>query len=82
MPLPQYLRLSELRQRLGIARSTVYKLIKEEGFPQPFKITRRVSAWNEDEVQDYLMQQRSCSSTVADAGSGTNRAPANEPGAY
>ena len=58
MPLAMYLRLPELTQRLGIARSTVYKLIKNDGFPKPVKITRRTSVWSEDEVQAYLDRQR------------------------
>lgn len=58
MPLATHLRLPELTLRLGVGRSTVYKLIKSEGFPKPVKITRRTSAWNEDEVQAYLDRQR------------------------
>lgn len=58
MPLATHLRLPELIQRLGIARSTIYKLIQDGDFPKPVKITRRTSAWNEDEVQAYLNRQR------------------------
>lgn len=58
MPLATHLRLPELTQKLGVGRSTVYKLIKQDGFPKPVKITRRVSAWNSDEVQAYLTRQQ------------------------
>lgn len=58
MPLATHIRLPELTQKLGVCRSTVYKLIQQEGFPRPFKITRRVSAWNEDELQAYLERQQ------------------------
>lgn len=61
MPLATHLRLPELTQKLGVGRSTVYKLIKQDGFPKPVKITRRVSAWNSDEVQAYLTRQQTAS---------------------
>src|SRR3546814_19353757 len=48
------LRMSELTRRLGIARSTVYKMMKERGFPRPVKLTGRVVAWREVDVVAYL----------------------------
>ena len=65
MPLATHLRLPELTQRLGVGRSTVYKLIKQDGFPKPVKIGRRLSAWNEDEVQAFLQRQQPTSGEEA-----------------
>lgn len=61
MPLATHIRLPELTQKLGVCRSTVYKLIKDQDFPKPVKITKRASAWNEDEVQAYLQRQQATS---------------------
>src|SRR3546814_3139900 len=52
--LPILLRMSELTRILGIARSTVYKMMKERGFPRPVKLTGRVVAWREVDVVAYL----------------------------
>ncbi|GAA3923787.1 hypothetical protein GCM10022229_17140 [Luteimonas lutimaris] len=48
------LRMPELTRRLGIARSTVYKMMKERGFPRPVKLTGRAVAWREVDVVAYV----------------------------
>src|SRR3546814_12233175 len=53
------LRMSELTRRLGIARSTVYKMMKERGFPRPVKLTGRVVAWRVVDVVAYLEDRKS-----------------------
>ena len=54
MALPTYLRMQEITDRLGLARSTVYKLIQAGEFPPPTKLTRRTSAWREADVEAFL----------------------------
>ncbi|WP_425561875.1 helix-turn-helix transcriptional regulator [Luteimonas lutimaris] len=46
--------MPELTRRLGIARSTVYKMMKERGFPRPVKLTGRAVAWREVDVVAYV----------------------------
>lgn len=58
MTLGKYLRMPDLTRKLGLARSTVYKIIKEEGFPPPIKLSRRAVAWDEQEVDAYLTQRK------------------------
>ena len=58
MALETYLRMPELTRRLGIARSTIYKLMLQDDFPKPVKLTRRAVAWNEQEVEAYLSRRR------------------------
>lgn len=47
------LRMPDLIQKLGVARSTIYKLIKERGFPPPIKLGR-IAAWRQADVAAYL----------------------------
>ncbi len=57
MALETYLRMPELTRRLGIARSTVYKLMQQDGFPKPLKITPRAVAWSQQDIEDYLRRK-------------------------
>ncbi|MGO8778926.1 MAG: helix-turn-helix transcriptional regulator [Rhodomicrobium sp.] len=48
------IRLKVVLSRVGYSRSTIYALIKEGRFPQQVKIGPRASAWDEDEVQEWI----------------------------
>lgn len=49
------IRLREVMQVTGLARSTVYKYIAEESFPKPVSLGERCVGWVDDEVQDWIM---------------------------
>ncbi len=65
MALPTYLRMQEITDRLGLARSTVYKLIQVGEFPPPTKLTRRTSAWREADIEAFLSARESRSRATA-----------------
>ena len=65
MALPTYLRMQEITGRLGLARSTVYKLIQAGEFPPPIKLTRRTSAWREADIEAFLSARESRSRATA-----------------
>jgi prophage regulatory protein len=44
------IRLKQVMECTGLARSTVYKFIAEGDFPKPVKLGVRVAAWVEAEV--------------------------------
>jgi prophage regulatory protein len=48
------IRRGEVQARTGLARSTMYELIKRGDFPGPVKISERAVAWCEDEVQAWI----------------------------
>lgn len=48
------IRLKEVMQLTGLARSTVYKFMKEQRFPSTVPLGVRAVAWVEAEVQDWL----------------------------
>lgn len=50
------LRIQSLRSIYGFPRSTVYHLIRHEGFPQPIKIGR-ISLWMKSSVDHWLAEK-------------------------
>ena len=48
-----FLRIKQVQDQTGLARSTIYKLMSEDSFPQPVKITTKSSAWVTSEVDDW-----------------------------
>ena len=48
------LRRQEVEALCGIARSTIYRLMKEGRFPQPLKIGERAVRWSEAEIVGWL----------------------------
>jgi prophage regulatory protein len=48
------LRLRDVLNRTGLSRASVYRLIAKQKFPKPAKLSERVSAWNEAEIDAWL----------------------------
>lgn len=48
------IRLSGVIETTGLARSTIYKLISEGGFPMPVPLVGRSVGWLESEVQEWI----------------------------
>lgn len=49
----QLLRRGEVMKKVGIGKSTLYKLIRESGFPQPVRVGAS-STWVESEVDAWI----------------------------
>ena len=50
-----FLRIKQVQDQTGLARSTIYKLMSEGDFPQPVKITPKSSAWVCTEINDWKL---------------------------
>ena len=48
------LRLSEVRSRTALGRSTIYRLMRNGDFPEPLKIGDRAVRWRESEIEEWL----------------------------
>ncbi|MBN2701181.1 MAG: AlpA family transcriptional regulator [Methylothermaceae bacterium] len=48
------LRRPEVLDRVGVGRTTLYDLIKNEGFPEPRKLGGRAVGWIEEEVNEWI----------------------------
>ena len=55
------IRLPEVQYRTGYARSSIYRMVKNDEFPSPIKIGERASAWLENEVEDWIESRVSAS---------------------
>jgi len=53
------LRMQELVNKVGYAKSTIYALVKEGKFPPPFKLTPggRANGWFEHTIDEYLQER-------------------------
>lgn len=59
-----FLRIKQVQDQTGLARSTIYKLMSEGDFPQPVKITPKSSAWVSNEVDDWKLSRMEDRKTV------------------
>ena len=48
------LRLSEVLTRTGLARTTIYRKMRDGSFPEPLKIGARAVRWPESEITAWL----------------------------
>jgi prophage regulatory protein len=57
-PPMRVIRMSELRQRVGLAPSSIYAKVAAGDFPKPIRLSAKgASAWLEAEVEDWLVQR-------------------------
>lgn len=57
MATQKLLRLPNVEAVTGYKRSTIYRLIKQGGFPAPISLGARASAWIEDEISDWIQKR-------------------------
>ena len=50
------IRIKDVMDRTGLARSTVYKYIGKGWLPEPIKFGTRISAWVEDEIDACIQE--------------------------
>lgn len=50
----RFLRRRAVRDKTGLPDSTMYYLIAKDLFPKPVKLTAKISAWPEDEIDRWM----------------------------
>jgi prophage regulatory protein len=50
------IRLNEVKNKVGLSRSTIYRRIANGEFPKQILLGGRASGWIEDEVDEWLMR--------------------------
>lgn len=53
------MRRKDVSDKLKISKTQIYRLIKQGHFPAPYKLSERVSVWNEAEIDAWLSQKLS-----------------------
>ena len=50
----RFLRRPEVEARSGLSRSTIYAWMARGDFPKPVKLSGRMVAWREQDIDDWL----------------------------
>lgn len=53
-PAEIFLRLPQVLERVPVSRSGLWKMVQEGRFPQPVKLSPRVTVWPLSSVQAYI----------------------------
>lgn len=52
------IRVTELATMLSVSRSTIWRWVKGNStFPNPIKVSDKVTAWRRNEIQDWLQSK-------------------------
>lgn len=51
------LRLPQVQQRIPLSKSEIYQRIKEGTFPKQVRISHKVAAWKESEIDAWIAAQ-------------------------
>lgn len=57
MSCKQFLRREEVERRTGLPKSTIYHLMKRGEFPQNFKLSPRLVAWDEAKIDAWMRER-------------------------
>ena len=52
------LRIRDLENKLGVKKSTIYKMIQAGEFPKPVKISERARGWRESQAEAWIAIRR------------------------
>ena len=52
--LPTILRRIELEKRLGLSRSSIYKMMDDGEFPRQVRIGRRAVGWRAEDIETWF----------------------------
>ncbi len=52
-----FLNLEQVETKTTLCKSTIYKLMKNGEFPKNFTVSGKRKAWDEKEVEDWMMSK-------------------------
>lgn len=50
----RFIRMTELKGKVALSRSQIYKLIQQGEFPEPIKLGKKISVWTDSEVEEWM----------------------------
>lgn len=50
----RFIALPEVSRRVGLGKTMIYKMINEDRFPAPYKITPAAARWSDNEVTAWI----------------------------
>jgi prophage regulatory protein len=48
------LRITDVKERTGLGRSTIYKMVAAETFPKPIGLSVKAVGWLESDIQNWI----------------------------
>lgn len=52
-PGPAFLRMPSVMHMTGLGRSTIYRMMAEQRFPSPVKLSTRAVAWRREDLERW-----------------------------
>lgn len=56
--MSKFLRITGVMEKTGLAKSTIWLWVKEERFPQPIKLSPRVTVWEEERIDLWMSTKK------------------------
>jgi prophage regulatory protein len=50
----RFVRLDEVKRRVGLGKSMIYELIKQGRFPAPYKLSPAAARWSDIEISAWI----------------------------
>ena len=50
----RFLRMPDLKTKVGLSKSQIYKLIQQDEFPKPIKLGDKIAVWTNSEVEEWM----------------------------
>ena len=50
----RFLKIEEVKRRVGLGKSMIYRLIQEGKFPAPYKLSPSASRWSDREIIAWI----------------------------
>ena len=57
----QFYRLSQLKKQLSVSRSSIWSWVKNGTFPKPIKLGKNCTAWNSEDIQNWIEKRKNLS---------------------
>lgn len=54
MTYSQLIKISQVTQLTALSTSSIYRLIREDRFPKPIKLSERASAWRLEDIETWI----------------------------
>ena len=52
--MKKYLRITQVIQKIGVGKSTIWLWSKEGKFPKLIKISTKVTVWEEEKIDEWI----------------------------
>lgn len=56
--MQKFYRVDEVAKMLSMSRSTIWRLTRENEFPQPTKLSTRTTVWSQSSLEEFIDSKR------------------------